>query len=196
MSSEPIDRMVSALESHGCAPQRAGSGWRAQCPAHDDRRGSLSISPGDNGGVVLHCHAGCDPGAVVAALGLRLSDLMPNGNGRPGPKLAAGGRTYPTAEVAVEALAKQFGRGPNARWDYHDAAGDVVGLVLRWNTPAGKEIRPVSRCPSGWRIGAMPEPHPLYRLPAILASGAETPIVIGEGEKVADVAWQSPSSTP
>jgi len=198
MSSEPIDRMVSALESHGCAPQRAGSGWRARCPAHEDKRASLSVSGGNNGGCVVHCHAGCSVESVVAALGLGLADLMPdNGkagtpNSRPGPKPAAGnGRSYPTAEAAIGALAKQFGgRPPDHRWDYHDATGNVVGVVLRWNRPDGdKDIRPVRRNPDGtWAIGAMPEPRPLYRLPEVLAAAPDVPVVVVEGEKAADAA--------
>jgi len=84
---EPIEQMLAALDAHGCDPRRAGAGWAARCPAHDDRRASLSVAAGENGGAVVHCHAGCEPSAVVAALGLRLSDLMPNG--RPSPKPAA-----------------------------------------------------------------------------------------------------------
>lgn len=39
--------------------KRSGKGWMAPCVAHDDRDPSLSISDGDNGGLVVHCHAGC-----------------------------------------------------------------------------------------------------------------------------------------
>jgi len=200
---EPIEQMLAALDAHGCDPRRAGAGWAARCPAHDDRRASLSVAAGDNGGAVVHCHAGCEPSAVVAALGLRLSDLMPNNGktgrktphaGRPSPKPApSNGQSYPTAEAAIGTFAKQFGgRPPDQRWDYHDAAGDVVGAVLRWNQPDGsKAIRPLRRNLDGtWAIGALSEPRPLYRLPAVLAAGAETPVVAAEGEKTVDAAWQ------
>ena len=62
----PTERLLAKLPD----AKRVGKGWSARCPAHDDRRASLSISEGDNGGAVLHCHAGCEPVAVVAALGL------------------------------------------------------------------------------------------------------------------------------
>jgi putative DNA primase/helicase len=47
--------------------RKSGEGWVARCPAHDDKDPSLSLR--DVGGKVLvHCHAGCEQGAVVEAL--------------------------------------------------------------------------------------------------------------------------------
>ena len=37
----------------------SGSSWTARCPRHDDRQNSLSIGEGDDGRVLLTCHAGC-----------------------------------------------------------------------------------------------------------------------------------------
>jgi len=51
--------------------RKAGGGWMAHCPAHDDREPSLSISEGDDGKVLVRCHAGCDQERVIAALGSR-----------------------------------------------------------------------------------------------------------------------------
>lgn len=51
--------------------RQAGRGWMARCPAHDDRKPSLSISTGDQAKVLVHCHAGCDQGQVIAALQAR-----------------------------------------------------------------------------------------------------------------------------
>ena len=48
--------------------RKAGGGWMARCPAHDDREPSLSIRDGGDGKVLVHCHAGCDQGRVIAAL--------------------------------------------------------------------------------------------------------------------------------
>src|SRR4051794_23559099 len=52
-----------------------GHTFEARCPAHTDNHASLSVSVGDEGGTVLHCHAGCSAEAVVAALGLSMADL-------------------------------------------------------------------------------------------------------------------------
>ncbi len=51
--------------------RKAGRTWMARCPAHDDRKPSLSIATGDEGRVLVCCHAGCSQAAVVAALKAR-----------------------------------------------------------------------------------------------------------------------------
>ncbi len=49
--------------------QGRGGQYYAQCPAHDDKNPSLSIKD-DNGYAVIHCHAGCEYGDIIGALGL------------------------------------------------------------------------------------------------------------------------------
>ena len=51
--------------------RKAGSGWIARCPAHDDRNPSLSLSTGKDGKVLLRCLAGCDQAQVIDALRAR-----------------------------------------------------------------------------------------------------------------------------
>jgi len=48
--------------------RKAGAGWTARCPAHDDRTPSLSIRDAEDGRILVHCHAGCDQEQVIAAL--------------------------------------------------------------------------------------------------------------------------------
>jgi len=173
--------------------RRSGTGYAAHCPAHDDQRASLSLDRGTEGGVVLHCHAGCSPEAVVKALGLEVRDLMPLSPPagrrvtRSGRSAAASGNrnhgaTYATACDAVSALERQHGPS-SAKWTYTDQQGTPVGLVLRWNGPSGKTIRPVSRRESGWIVGGMSAPRPLYRLAELATSPR---VYICEGEKAAD----------
>ncbi|MFH0809199.1 MAG: DNA primase, partial [Pseudomonadota bacterium] len=71
MPSDPMQLVLSRLEG----VRRSGNGWTARCPAHDDRNASLSINEGD-GGVLLHCFAGCEKPAIMAALGMTLADLF------------------------------------------------------------------------------------------------------------------------
>lgn len=74
-------RMTAAELADRLDAKPAGRGsWIARCPAHDDRDPSLSITEGDDR-TLIHCHGGCSPAAVCAALGLSLSDLMPPGEG-------------------------------------------------------------------------------------------------------------------
>ncbi len=51
--------------------------YTARCPAHDDRHNSLSVGTGEDGRILLRCHAGCETAAVLAALGRKPSDLFP-----------------------------------------------------------------------------------------------------------------------
>lgn len=48
--------------------KKAGRGWKARCPAHDDREPSLSIVVGRDGKTLVHCFGGCSQDAVIDAL--------------------------------------------------------------------------------------------------------------------------------
>lgn len=48
---------------------------QCQCPAHDDRQASLTVTKGRDS-VLIHCHAGCDIDNVLSAAGLKKSDLF------------------------------------------------------------------------------------------------------------------------
>lgn len=71
--SAPVDKVLATLDR----TRKSGAGWTARCPAHDDRTPSLSVREGENGAVLIKCMAGCDTAAVVAAMGLQMSDLFP-----------------------------------------------------------------------------------------------------------------------
>lgn len=51
--------------------------WLACCPAHEDKGPSLSIRELEDERTLVHCFAGCEVQAVVAAVGLSLEDLFP-----------------------------------------------------------------------------------------------------------------------
>jgi putative DNA primase/helicase len=55
--------------------RRNTTGWTARCPAHNDRRPSLSITE-RQGKILLHCFAGCTAEAICGALGIHLRDLF------------------------------------------------------------------------------------------------------------------------
>ncbi|QOV89366.1 DUF3987 domain-containing protein [Humisphaera borealis] len=187
----PLELLLSKLPD----AKRNGAGWSVRCPAHDDDQPSLSIGEGDAGGALVHCHAGCTPVAITAALGLQLADLMPQKiesppTRKPAKPMHKPGLTFATAAEAVAELERR--KGPLAvMWNYYNADGEPVGMVVRWNlTNGGKDIRPVSRRPGaigGWTISAMPEPRPLYHLPDLTARPGER-VYVTEGEKAADSA--------
>jgi hypothetical protein len=74
--SEPMDEVLDRLDN----VRRSAKGYSALCPAHDDHHPSLVVTEGDDGRVLLHCHAGCEAEEVVAALGLSMADLFPGGS--------------------------------------------------------------------------------------------------------------------
>ena len=189
MASEAVNKVLAKLPD----ARRSGSNWQARCPAHDDRNPSLSIAEGDDGRALVKCHAGCTTENIAGVLGLRMSDLMPVSVAKSGGARSAGNsandsaNVFPNAEAAIEALERKLGTH-SAKWTYHDAEGKPVGIVVRWDKPDGKDIRPVSRSPEkdGWIIGGMPEPRPLYRLPKVIA--ADGKVYVCEGEKAAEAA--------
>ncbi len=63
--------MIAETIAKALGGRKAGSGWIARCPAHDDRNPSLSLSTGNDGKVLLRCHAGCDQVQVIDALRAR-----------------------------------------------------------------------------------------------------------------------------
>ncbi len=65
---------------------KSGAGWMACCPSHEDRNPSLSIRDAEGGKVLVHCHAGCSQGAVIAEL--KSKGLWPQG-GPPHVKYSA-----------------------------------------------------------------------------------------------------------
>jgi len=51
------------------------------CPAHDDRNSpSLSLKV-ENGKLLLHCFAGCQPEDIVSEMGLQMKHLFSEGGG-------------------------------------------------------------------------------------------------------------------
>ena len=54
----------------------SGTQYVARCPVHGDSKPSLSIGQGQDGRILLKCHAGCDTADILDALGLKASDLF------------------------------------------------------------------------------------------------------------------------
>ena len=77
------ENILDALRSHGAVVNANGQQTAmAQCPAHNDRNPSLSISVRRDGdGAVLNCHAGCDMADVLKALNLTMADLFDDRDG-------------------------------------------------------------------------------------------------------------------
>lgn len=68
-----LDDILSRLKG----VKHTATGALALCSAHQDRNPSLSIKTAEDGRILLHCWAGCKTDDVLAAIGLRFSDLFP-----------------------------------------------------------------------------------------------------------------------
>lgn len=63
-------------------PRLSGKGYIVQCPAHDDRKASLSIAEGNDGRVLLKCFCGCPIESICNAIGIQVKDLFLKKKGR------------------------------------------------------------------------------------------------------------------
>lgn len=73
--NSPMEKLLSRLDRVKKG-SKSGS-YIACCPAHDDRSPSLILSYGNNGGIVIHCFAGCSVQEIMAAVDMKMSDLFP-----------------------------------------------------------------------------------------------------------------------
>jgi hypothetical protein len=148
------------------------------------------IGIGDDGRVLLTCHAGCSLGAIVEALGLEQRQLFPEVASASPPRRSSGRtadkpkQSFPTVEAAVAGWERIMGRKSVRRDDYHDADGRHVVSEVRFpEGDDGKTFRQVMATAGGaWTFG-LPTSRPIYRLPQVLA--ADGPIYVAEGCKAA-----------
>lgn len=153
MQDDPLQTVLGRLRH----VQRSGAGHGAKCPAHEDQHASLSISRGDDGRVLLHCHAGCSPESVCSAVGLQMNDLFaPSRNGH------AKGRIV-------------------AAYDYRDAGCALLFQVVRFDPKGFRQRRPDGNGGWVWKLGSTP--RVLYRLPELIAAPKDDWVHIAEGEK-------------
>ena len=179
------ERLLDALESHGCRPTPNGRGYKAHCPAHDDGRESLSIDEGEDGRVLIYCHTGCKFKDIVDALDLKQTDLFPQKTHRNGRKIVA-------------------------EYDYCDEHGELLFQVVRFCPKGFAQRRPYDGTwawgvSAGWywqrpngewsRVRDNERPDPeldrqlevvrrvLYRLPELLTADTARAVFVVEGEK-------------
>ena len=66
------------IAEHFDGVRPSGQGYAALCPCHDDSDPSLSINEGEDGRVVIYCHARCPTRDILQIVGLTMADLMPD----------------------------------------------------------------------------------------------------------------------
>lgn len=152
-----VDDFLDRLED----VRTAGSGHVGQCPAHEDSNASLSVGEGEDGRVIIKCHAGCEVRDIVKALDLTLRDLFPS-------------------------VAGSWDE-PEATYSYEDEEGHELYQAVRL---PGKQFRQRHWDPDspdakdGWVKNLDGVRRVLYNLPAVIAAVRDGKgIWIVEGEK-------------
>lgn len=154
-----------------------GGYCKAKCPAHDDRRHSLSLTV-DGDKLLVNCHAGCTFPEVVDALGIKSSAFF-----RSSTQGKAGGKMGSISKI----------------YKYKDHAGQVQFEVCRFEPKAFRPRRkprptdPPEKVKGGyvWTLSGVV--RVLYRLDEMIAAWREQPdrvTIVVEGEKDADTLWQ------
>jgi len=159
-----MDPMREFVLPRLAAVRKSGAGFMARCPVHEDTKASLSIAPGHDQPVVLFCHAGCQPDAILERLGLSFADLSR-------PRTEVGGDEWTPAGPAV------------AIYDYRDETGELLFQVCRTVTKEFRQRVPDATAKSGWRWSLGDVRRVLYRLPRVLDAvrdGREVYLVEGE----------------
>ena len=191
---EPLERLLRLLPS----VKKSGKGYSAKCPGHDDQNASLSISTGEDGCVLLKCHAGCEAKQIVSAVGLSLADLFPKSSKKKGgggnkasrkPFEHSNSSGLTLAEYSLsKRISVDFLRsivasdvkylGSNAvRFEYKDAKGDLLAVRFRLGM-TGDRFR--------WRRSDKVQPYGLWLLERAKAKGF---ITLCEGDSDTQTLW-------
>lgn len=133
MTAAEFSRLVK-----GARRRADGVWWDACCPAHDDRKASLSFRDGDHR-LILKCQAGCEEAAILVSLHLTVADLA---------------RSAPTGRTRIV-----------AEYDYRDADGTLGYQVVRFDPKGFRQRRPDGA--GGWIWNLNGVARVLYRLPSL-----------------------------
>jgi putative DNA primase/helicase len=194
--------------------RRAGTEYRGLCPFHADKSPSLYVNPKKGKAFCMACHwAGdaidfvaeyesCDLAEAARKLG---HDELPKDRPAPAPlppdtsdewrpilPVPADAPAYDPAQTFNPKRGRFVRYRPVATWPYRDAAGDLLGYVLRLEIDGAKITPTITYCQHKdgtrrWCARPFPVQRPLYGLDK-LAARPEAPVVVVEGEKAADAA--------
>jgi hypothetical protein len=138
--------------AHFQGAKKAGESVKCLCPNHNDSNPSLAIREGEEGKILVYCHAGCSTYDVLKLAGLRMEHLMPGG---PLPRLIV------------------------ATHDFVDADGTLLYQELRYDPKSFQVRRPDGQ--DGWVWNLNGVRRVLYNLPALLKAPADETVFLVEG---------------
>lgn len=153
------------LQSFKNVKQTGPNQYICRCPAHTDKKSSLSIAynPSEDK-IALHCHAGCSTADILTEIGRTWADIMP------------------TSENETPKPLKKWQKNLEAEYRYTDAEGNYLYSKLRYE---GKNIK-YARIVDGEQVstGKGGIPGELYNLVALKQAITQSKtIYYVEGEK-------------
>ena len=168
--------------------RKGGDGYVAKCPAHDDRKASLSIAEVP-GRILLKCHAGCETETIVRQLGITWKDLFDKSIKSPSFHSLGNSRDRASTKPDFGNQSVRYFSSPHAKvhqiYPYVDAEGRLQYENVRFYP---KDFRPRRYDVKGkavWNLEGV-ERLP-YRLPDIIKAREKSQdIFLCEGEKDAD----------
>lgn len=175
------DRLTAALEAREfmVRPDPSDDDHAdAQCPSHDDRDPSLSITYSrDEGMVLLYCHAGCETATVVADLGLSMRDLFD------GERVTY---TYPDGRLVHRRPDKKFSQSGNKKGVALYRLDRVRAAISRgetiYVTEGEKDVHAVERAggvgtcnPMGAGKWSKVDPSPLFGAEVVIVQDKDEP---------------------
>jgi putative DNA primase/helicase len=168
-TSPPLVKVLNRLSKMGSlvTTKKDGSAM-AQCPCHEDKKQSLSITTNAKGDVIMFDHAGCETPAIVSKMGLRMADLFV---GNVEPSILGSEPKGTIVEV----------------YPYTDEQGTLQYEAVRLEPKGFRQRRPDGQGGYLWNMqGAQ---YYLYKL-AVLLKKKRATVFIPEGEKDADRLWE------
>ncbi len=137
-----------------------GVWWDACCPAHADRRASLSFCDGDVS-LVVECHAGCSREQIAAGVGRSVVDFAHRADGGPHER-----------------------RRVIATYDYRDERGTLLFQEVRFEPKDFRLRHPDGKGGWSWTVAGVR--RIVYRLDEL---GEQRGLWLVEGPKDADNLW-------
>ncbi|MBZ0164550.1 MAG: AAA family ATPase [Notoacmeibacter sp.] len=190
-----IDGVAERLEN---VRWKNDGGLTALCPVHDDHRNSLSVTVGDKGRPIFHCHSGCSYDEIIDAL--RDASSSPSDASRKKPVRAKAKPSdgmkrahFVGPNTPKPDFEDILGRKPEATYRYANPQDRTVGYVVRMKGKDGKRFYQITPWRDGdgtlrWLIEDFAKPRPLYGLAELGQAEDDEPVLVVEGEKAADAA--------
>jgi putative DNA primase/helicase len=181
-SGDPFNEVVIRL--NGVRSTSTGN-VVALCPVHEadglEHTPSLSVSTGTSGKVLIHCFGRrCSFEELRDALErLGLPQGVLSGDASPSPRPA------PIARASIPAPESSLRKGLIGKvYPYRDETGTIVHETVRYVPKGFGQRRPDGRGGRTYNLNGIRTV--IYRLPELLASPADSPVFLVEGEKDAE----------